>query len=150
MAGELQRVFGSTVTLEASGAAISNNAIGEADDATIDLSDDTPADYFDGLFTLTCAFGAAPTAGTSISLILRPLDIDGTTDAPAPTVSPAFLHPMYGSFLHNGTSGTQTLLCMVERVPRKFSAYLYNNLTGQTLSLGWVLKFTPVSYKAAA
>lgn len=147
MANEIQRVYGTTVTLEASGASIANNAIGEADNATIDLSDDTPADYFDGEFVLTCAFGGTPTAGTSVSLILRPLDIDGTTDAPAPTAT--YLHHFYGSFPHNGGSASQTLLCMAERLPRKFSAYLYNNGTGQTLSTGWVLKFTPTSFKAA-
>jgi hypothetical protein len=147
VANEIQRVYGTTVTLEASGASISNNAIAQADDANIDLSDDTPADYFDGDFALTCAFGGTPTAGTSVSLILRPLDIDGTTDAPAPTAT--YLHHFYGSFLHNGGSSSQTLLCMAERVPRRFSAYLYNNATGQTLSSGWVLKFTPVSYRPA-
>jgi hypothetical protein len=144
MAGEAQRVYGTQITLEANGASIANNAIGQADD----VSDDTPADSFDGEFALTVNYSVAPTAGTSISLILRPLDIDGTTDAPAPTAT--YLNEFFGSFLPNAATGSQTLRCFATDVPREFAAYLYNNATGQTIPAAWVLKFTPVTYKPAA
>jgi hypothetical protein len=148
MAGEAQRVYGTQITLEANGASIANNAIGQADDANVDLSDDTPADSFDGEFALTVNYSVAPTAGTSISLILRPLDIDGTTDAPAPTAT--YLNEFFGSFLPNAATGSQTLRCFATDVPREFAAYLYNNATGQTIPAAWTLKFTPVTYKPAA
>jgi hypothetical protein len=148
MAGEMQRVYGSSVTLEANGASIATGAIGEANDANYDLSDDTPADYPDAEFVLTCAFGGTPTAGTAISLIIRPLDIDGTTDAPAPTAT--YLHEFFGSFVHNGASSSQTLRCHARDIPRAGTAYLFNSGTGQTLSAGWVLKVRPISYKLAA
>lgn len=146
MANEIQRVYGSDVTLEASGASIANNAIAQANDADYDLSDDTPADYVDGEFVLTCAFGGTPTANTSVALIIRPMNIDGTTDAPAPTAT--YLVEFAGSFFVTG-SASQTLRCYAPNIPRVGQAYLYNNGTGQTLSSGWVLKMRPVSYRPA-
>lgn len=148
MAGETQRVYGTTVTLEASGAAISNNAIGQADDADVDLSDDTPADYLDGEFALTVTYSSAPTAGTTISLILRPLNIDGTSDTPAPSAT--YLNEFFGSFMPVATTGSQTLRCFASDVPRMFAAYIFNNATGQTIQSGWSLKFTPVTYSSAS
>lgn len=148
MANETQRVYGTQVTLEANGSSIANNAIGQADDANVDLSDDSPADSFDGEFALTVNYSSAPTAGTSISLILRPLDIDGTTDAPAPTAS--YLVELFGSFVPIASTGAQTLRCFATDIPREFAAYIFNNGTGQSIPSGWVLKFTPVTYRPAA
>jgi hypothetical protein len=147
VAGEAQRVYGTQITLEANGASIGNNAIAQANDANVDLSDDTPADSFDGEFALTVNYPVAPTAGSSISLILRPLNIDGTADAPVPTAT--YLNEMFGTFLPNAATGAQTLRCFATHLPREFEAYLFNNGTGQTIPAGWTLRFRPVTYQPA-
>lgn len=146
MAGEVQRVYGTLVTLEANGASIGNNAIGQADDAAANMaSAGGLADTFDAEFALTVPYSAAPTAGTSISLILRPLNFDGTSDAPVPTA--AYLNEFFGSFLPLASATTQTLRCFATDVPREFEAYLFNNATGIAIPAGWALRFRPVTYQ---
>jgi hypothetical protein len=147
MAGEAQRVYGTQITMQSAGTTVGNNAISAAAATLIDLSDDTPADSFDGEFALTVNYTTGPTPGTSISLILRPLDIDGTTDAPVATAT--YLNEFFGSFLPRDVTGSQTLRCFATDIPRRFEGYIYNNGTGQSTG-AWTLKFTPVTYKPAA
>jgi len=147
MSGETQRVYGTTVTLQTSGASVASAAISAAAGTAYDLSDDTPADYPDAEFALTCSFGGTPAANTIIALVIRPLDIDGTTDAPVPTAT--YVVETFGSFSHSGVNTTQTLRCFAQNIPRKGEVYLYNGTLGTSFS-SWTLKMTPVSYKAVA
>lgn len=83
MSGEGIPFRGTPKTLEASGASITNNSVVQADDASYDTSADGGG-YPDAEFVLTCAFGTAPTEGTALLLMARPLDIDSTNDAEVP------------------------------------------------------------------
>lgn len=145
MAGEVIRVYGTQKTLEANGAAIANNAIVAADDATVSQAD--TSDFPDGLFALMAAYTTAPTANRTIDLVIQPLDIDGTNDAPDPTAT--HLHHVVGVFRPKPATGAQYMYCEVPELPRAWKAWIYNNNTGQTVPVGWTLKFTPLSRKVA-
>src|SRR5687768_10551796 len=112
MAGEPKRVFATALTLEANGASIANNAIGQADDDNVLAADH--GDYPHAQFVATVSYSVAPTAGTGIDLVLRPLNISGTTDAPAPTAT--YRRHTVGTFWVNAATGAQTLLLDVEFV----------------------------------
>jgi hypothetical protein len=142
-AGDIKVVRGTTVTLEANGAAITNNAIGQADDASYT----TPSggvDYPDVEFALMVNYTSAPTANSQINLVIRPKNIDGSNAAQVPTASYRPHQP--GFFRVAAVTGAQYLYCRVRDVPQTFDAYLYNNNTGQSVPAGWTLKATPVSY----
>lgn len=148
MPGEAQRVYGTLVTLEANGAAIANNAVGQADDAAANMANAGGlVDTFDAEFALTVSYAAAPTAGSTVSLILRPLNYDGTADSPVPTA--AYLNEFFGSFPVLAVTGAQTVRCFATDVPREFEAYLFNNNTGQSIPAGWALRVRPVTYRPA-
>ncbi len=139
--------YGTTKTLvNASGASISNNAI-SASAGTMDSTEQD--DYLGVDLALTCAFGTNPTAGTTIDVILRPLNIDGTTDAVTPTAS--YLHHYVGSFRVIANTSTNTYHLRVLDLPsREYDVYLYNNATGQSISANWTLKATPVTLRPSA
>lgn len=151
MSGETIVVYGSAKTLEASGASIANNALAQADDASYDAGGTDGNGFPDAEFVLTCAFGTAPTEGTSIALYARPLNIDSTNDAEAPeTTRPTVF---IGSFTVNNVTSTQYIVLngiYAQGVPKIADYYLHNNGTGQTLSSGWKLVVIPRSFKAAA
>lgn len=149
MSGEAIVVRGTTKTLESNGASIANNAVGLADDQSYDMDADG-AGFPDVEFVLVCAFGTAPTENAVISLMARPLDIDGTSDAEVPEATRPTV-PI-GSFTVNNVTTTQTILItggFVQDVPKKADYYLYNNGTGQSISAGWKLLATPRTRKAA-
>ena len=139
--------YGTQKTLtNANGATIANNAI-SALAGTMATSDQ--ADFLGVDLALTCAFGTNPTAGTSLDAIIRPLNIDGTTDAVIPTAS--YLHHYVGSFRVIANTSTNTYHLRVMDLPsREYEVYLYNNATGQTVSVNWTLKATPVTLRPSA
>lgn len=148
MSGENIVVWGTTPkVLEANGAAITNGAVIQADDATYNLSTDGGG-YPDALFVLTGTFATAPVENSSLSLYARELDIDGTldTDVPEATRPGRFV----GSFTVNNVTTLQALILVAYDVPRLADYYIHNNGTGQSLAAGWTLKVTPRSNKAAA
>lgn len=147
MSNEQIVVVGTPKTLEANGASIANNALGQADDASYSIAADG-SDYPDAEFVLTGTFSVAPTEGTVLSLYARPLDIDGTADAEAPeTTRPTVF---VGNFVVNNVTSAQSMILVAEDVPRKADYYVHNNGTGQTLGTGWTLKVTPLSRGPAA
>ena len=147
MSGETIVKFGTVKTLEANGAAIANNALAQADDASYDLVADG-AYYPDADFVLTGTFATAPTEGTVLALYARPLDVDGTADTEAPeTTRPTVF---IGSFVVNNVTTTQTMTLRAYDLPTKADYYVHNNGTGQTLSAGWTLKVTPRTVAPAA
>lgn len=146
MAGETIVAFGTTKTLEANGAAISNNTVAQADDATYDQVADGGGFAFAD-FALSFTFGTAPTENAVLAIYARPLDIDGTSDAEVPeTTRPTFF---VGSIPVNNVTTAQFGFLMERKVPPKAAYYVHNLATGQTVSAGWTLKVTPRSYKAA-
>jgi hypothetical protein len=147
MSGETILVTGTPKTLEANGAAITNNALAQADDASYSVAADG-ANYPDAKFVFSGAFATAPTEGATLALYARPLDIDGAADADAPeTTRPGVF---IGTFVVNNVTTAQPIELIAQDVPWKADYYLHNNGTGQTLSAGWTLKVTPFTVAPAA
>lgn len=142
MAGETKRIYGTTKTLESTGASVASAAMSAAASSTL-LTADT-ADYPHAVFTLTATFGAAPAAMLPVDVYARPLDIDGTTDAPVPTTS--YKHRYVGTFLL-ANSTQQTVEFIGYNLPRNCEFYLHNQ-SGQTMN-PWALKATPFTYGPA-
>lgn len=147
MSGENTVVYGTSKTLEANGASITNNSLAEANDATYSVNADGAA-FPDAEFVLTGQFGTAPVEGSAVALYARSLDIDGTNDSEVPEA----LRPTeyIGAFMVNNVTTSQSMRLIARDVPPLASYYLHNNATGQTISAGWVLKVRPRTYKPAA
>lgn len=145
MANEAKRVIhGTTTTLEASGASISNAAIGQANDATLDLTSYTsPAGYPHVRFVLLVTYSVSPNENSVIELIAREMDVDSTNDTIAPTAT--FREKRVGQFIVDDTTSAQYIVCDVFDAPPKADYYLYND-TGQTVPATWTLKATPFTF----
>lgn len=138
---------GTQKTLEANGAAIANNALAQADDASYGIVADGLS-YPDARFVLTGTFSVAPTENSTLALYAQPLNIDGTTDADAPeTTRPT---QFIGAFVVNNVTTSQSLVCDAQDVPWEADYYIHNNGTGQTLAAGWKLLVTPCTMGPAA
>lgn len=138
MAGETKLVYGSEKTLSTTIGAISNNAISGAC-GTYSASD--TLDYPDADFVLIVTFGTAPTERTSLDLLVRPLNIRGTTDADAPQAT--YRPHLLGSFVVDNVTTSQPLFLRAYDIPREGELYLYNNGTGQSTSASAELYMTP-------
>ena len=147
MSNEAIVVLGTQKTLEANGASISNNALAQADDASYSIATDG-AYYPDADFVLTFTYGTAPTEGSVLALYARPLDVDGTADTEVPETTRPTVY--IGSFVVNNVTTTQTAWLRAYDVPTKADYYIHNNGTGQTVSVGWVLKVNPRTEGPAA
>lgn len=147
MSGETILKLGTPKTLEASGAAIANNTLAQADDANYSVATDG-AYYPDAKFVIAVSFATAPTEGTTLALYAQPLDIDGTNDAEIPEISRPTV--FVGSFAVNNVTTAQYIELLAQDVPWTAAYYLHNNGTGQTVSAGWTLKVTPCTVAAAA
>jgi hypothetical protein len=149
MAGEITVTFGTEKTLEANGAAIANNNVGQADDATYSVAADG-ANFPDARFVLSFAFGTAPAENTSLVLLARPLNIDGTADSEPPENGAAtFKGRFMGAFTVNNVTTTQYAVLTAYDLPREAEYFVWNNGTGQSLSAGWTLKVLPRTYVPA-
>jgi hypothetical protein len=138
MANEIKLIYGTQKTLEANGASITSTSFAQADDAGVSSSD--TGDYPDGDFALTCTFGTAPAANKAINVYVQPLNIDDTSDSPSPSAN--FKRHFVGAFVPNNVNTAQTLFLRAYDLPKEFNVWLENQ-GGQTISAGWVLKFTP-------
>lgn len=143
MTNEVVYAWGTPKILESNGAAITNAQISQANDASYSVVSDGGS-YPDALFVLRVQFSTVTgIENRTISLHARPLNIDGTNHAPAPTAT--FIEKFLGSFvLSSGTD--QYLSLVVHDLPKEADYYLINN-SGQTVSAGWTLKVTPRTYK---
>lgn len=141
--------FGTTKTLQTSGSAISTLQLSAAAATTYSASDTQDAN--DALFTLDVGtMGGTPVAGATIDVHIRPLDIDGTTDAPAPATgasTDAYRAIYVGSFVLKAAT-TGVYQCIGRDVPRAGEAYLYNGTAQSTGS--WTLKMTPMTQGPSA
>lgn len=148
MANEAIYTWGTQKTLEASGASFANGAVVQANDASYGVVADG-ASYPDAEFVLKIQFSTVTSIENKvIGLYARPLDIDGTSDAPAPTAT--YAEKYIGSFTLQASAAStdQYLFIFAEGLPPKADYYLLN-FSGQTASAGWSLKVTPRTYKAA-
>lgn len=147
MANESVYKYGTAKTLaNANGAAITNNQLSAAA-ATLYSQTDT-LDYPDAVFVFASAgFSAGPTSGSTLDVYVRPLDINGTADQPAPptgALTAAYKGQYIGSFvLHTSASSGDNYRCVGYDIPRAGECYLYNNNTGQSVTANWTLIMTP-------
>ena len=146
MANEAIYAYGTTKTLEASGASAANNTVVAANDAGYDLVTDG-AGFPDAEFVAALTFATAPTINTVVALYAQELSIDGANNAVAPTTT--FTRKFIGSFVLNSQTGAQYIKIAAYDVPKNANYWLHNNATGQTLSAGWTLKVTPRTIKPA-
>lgn len=140
MAGEAIYKYGTTKTLEANGASIGNGLVVQANDATYGVVADG-AYYPDAEFVASFTYSVAPTEGTALVLVARPINIDGTNDAEVPEAG--LPQVFIGSFVVNNVTTLQYQMCVGTSLPKEAEYYLYNASTGQTVSAGWTLKVTP-------
>jgi|SRR5687768_2795245 len=148
MANEAIYTWGTQKTLEASGASVSNATIAQANDSTYSVASDG-SNYPDAEFVLKVQFGTVTSIeNTAISLFARPLNIDGTNDAPAPTAT--YMETHVGDFVVYGSAAATDQYLWLEAfgVPKEAEYYIKNS-TGQTITAGWTLKVTPRTYKPA-
>lgn len=149
MAGETLVVYGTPVVLESNGATVSNNNVGVASIATYSVATDGGG-YPDAKFVFGGGFGGVVTDNSTIVLLARPLNISGTNDAEVPQNGAlTFKGLILGSFVLRSTASAQYAELIVEDVPAEAEYYVWNNLTGQTLSLGWGLTIIPRTYVPA-
>jgi len=143
-AGDPIVAVGTIKTLEASGAAVTNGSVVQADDANYSLADDA-ASWPDAEFLLSAAWTTAPTEGRVVNLYARPLDIDGSADAEAPESSRPTL--FVGCFVANNVGGSATqhmpLQGLIARDLPRLASYFLHNDSGQSVNSGWVLKVIP-------
>lgn len=148
MANETIYAWGTQKTLEASGGSCASGAIVQANDASYATAADG-AGFPDAVFVLRIQFAAVSgIEGKTIALYVRPLNFDGTNDAPAPTAT--YLQRFVGSFYLQASANNtdQYVACYARDLPPEGDYYLVNN-SGTAASAGWTLKVTPKSYKPA-
>jgi len=145
MSNEVIRVYGTTKTLEANGAACaSTNSTVDANDANYSVSADGSS-YPDAEFVLSLTMATAPTYPGHVMLLARPLNVDGTADTEP--VSVAFPGVLIGSFIINNVATLQYVTLVAKDVPQEASYSLFNS--AGSIAAGWTLKVKPRTNKAA-
>lgn len=138
MAGETKIIYGTQKTISTTIGAVTNNAISAAC-GTYSATD--TLGYPDADFVLVVAFGTAPTERTSIDLIVRPLNVQSTSDADAPQAT--YRPHLLGSFVVDNVTTSQVLFLRAYDLPKEGELYLYNNGTNQSTSANAELYMTP-------
>ena len=138
MANEIKKVYGTEKTFSTTIAAISNNAISAAIGT---YSSTDTADFPDADFVLSVTFGTAPTEGTTIDLLVRPMNVHSTDDTVAPQAT--YQPHRIGTFVVDNVTAAQYLFCSGFDLPKTGELYLYNNATGQSTSANASLYMTP-------
>lgn len=138
--------YGTLDDLDSSSGTVANNAYSVAGDlAAWTNDDDAPMATMVGLFT----FSVAPTAGTTIDLFCRLLNIaDTTKDTQTPNDDQPVIY--MGSYVLDNVTTEQVLAIEIHlpnaKTSQEYEFYIKNNGTGQTLSSGWSLQITPKTY----
>lgn len=135
--------YGTEDTLTTTGASTADGVVTQANSTVWPNDDDAPEVSFRGIFT----FATAPADGTTIKVLARVMNINGTTDEAAPTATYQ-PHPVAAFSLLNTTSA-QDIITGPVSLPTFSSSddyqfYIENN-GGQTLSVNWSLYVTPVT-----
>ena len=132
--------FGTPVTLESNGGAITSGSIL----ATTNIYDPTgdTQKYTEGNLTVTYTFGTAPVDNTVIE-IHATISTDGTnyTDAPTSTVQPA--EGFVGGLNVAAVTTARRRGLRGIRLSGHRTQFYLRNTTGQSISAGWTAVFTP-------
>jgi len=139
MADEIKYAYASQVTLEASGPSAASDAYAAADDDTLESG--AHSNYPAADFVLTCDFAAAVAAGKTVELYRQDLNIDGTSDAPAPSAS--YAHEFVGAFYIPSAQSASATYPLPNVPLTQDCQFSIKNATDQSISAGWVLKATP-------
>lgn len=150
MANEAQFYEANAVNVVILGAAVSDAAFSVVGDIDNQV-DNTFYKFPLGKAILTINdLSAAPSAGRTIDLYRRGIDVVGTLDEPEPDTN--FKATFVGSFLIDAVdpaaSDVPYVLMGVPLLPNKMEFYIQNNL-GVTLSANWNLDIVPYTYKPA-
>lgn len=147
MAGESIRDSGSWVDLETSGASITNNSFGAADDAGFSIA--TSGGTRPHLeFELEITFGSAPTANTPVELHhSAQTTFGGANHGRDPSANN--LGGCIAGVLVENTASAQRFRFDVMFGPPDSKYWLRNFGTGQTISSGWKLRVRAWGLKAA-
>lgn len=96
--------------------------------------------------SLSFQVASATTIVSAINVYRRDLNIDGTNNAPVPTLNNKSI--FVGSFLvPSGLTANTTYYLPLPGIPISATSVFYiQNGTGQTINSGWILKATPVTY----
>ena len=102
-------------------------------------------------FLLVIQFATMPTAGSSITLYARQLNIESTNDAPRPDTS--YEHTRIADFpIDDGSSTAIDMYLALHGIKlpdiksgQEYEFYLKNN-SSQSISSGWDLFITPASF----
>lgn len=142
MAGDIKLKAGTTQTLEANGASVTNTDWGTANDQDLDNTTQLAPEWN---FELNAGFGASVSTGQPITLVLVP-KLDGTNAGDIDTTNDKWQPDHAAGTFRTAATGTTARLLTLQRVPLgpfKYTAYLFNE-AGVTISAGWALKAYPV------
>jgi hypothetical protein len=138
--------LGTEIVLEASGAAISNGAVSQADDDNLLLADVDGAEF--AVFEIDLAatpFTGTPTAGAFITILERKINSDS---ASAPTPTTTYLFDQIGGFSikpDNAAAQKLTTVCRVNFSGGDYFLYWKDGGAGTVgISSGWALRATPI------
>lgn len=147
MAGETIRDYGSWVDLETSGASISSNGFGAADDAAFSLSTDGGnRPHLE--IEIEFSFGTGPTTGC-LALHHAAQDLFGGTDdslTPSSSNLTGYLQSIPVAY---STTSAQRQRLDLMFAPGNSKYWLQNVGTSQSVSAGWKLRARAWSLKAA-
>jgi len=145
---DLVEVAGTTLTLEANGGATTAGSFTQANDDTVATADDAGFPFM--RLVLECTFGTAPTAGTPINIHKRALNIIDTTDDETTPASGVYGSRIYSFHVANTTSAQRWVSDPVPRNSTHELELYIENGTNQTISAGWKLTATPITYGPSA
>lgn len=138
--------FGTQDTVTAGGgtSAVSSGAFSASGDTTTWTNDDD-APMASAVFQGD--FASAPTAGETVDIYLRLMDIDSTNDAPQPDSN--FKMTFAGTLIVDADAAAQYVAIDIP-LPNTTSSqdyqfYIQNN-TSVSLDSGWTLKITPKTF----
>lgn len=129
--------------ISVAGAVVSNNSFSDSGDLTTWTNDD---DAVIASAILDATMAASPSAGSTIDLYARLMNISDTTqdaNAPSSTFSQVYL----GSFAMD-SGGTAQISAIEIALPntvtsQQFDFYLFNNSTGTTIAIGSTVDIVP-------
>jgi len=145
MASENEWTYATQVTLEASGASAANAAFVAADDTTLASASHSNYPYADFVLK-TVGFGAAlaSTGSLGVGLWRRDLNIDGTAGDEGAVTASNRVHFCGFFALPNSAASTSTNYVSLTDVSLvEDQDYYIENLTGQSINIGWTLKVKP-------
>lgn len=145
MANELIYTTGSQLTLQSSGASATSSAF-PSTSASIAASAMSAYTGLDLVLTASMS-GAVSSASNYFACYARPMDIDGTNDAPIP--SAAYRGGFVGTFVMASSSAAGQQTMFLPDVPVSWAAleFYLENLTNSSVAAGWTLKATPKTVK---